>query len=214
MGRWEEQQYSNGGAQEKSSSHAKDRHLSKKPGLLSWLSFCCFPPAKACRAEGKWRGNPLRTAASSWRCPVFRLTLLSCCYPKPSQNQRERFFLPVLIAKKLPWADPDQISALSESAGPQHSLCVKESPAFVRVMPSQSIPPSLERSWWESSTWDQPCERQPWSHHASCSRLIVQYKSGKWPEKCCYWGPWEQEPEKKPPLQTACVMTFAVPAHP
>lgn len=179
---------------------------------FSWLSFCCFPPAKPHRAEGKWRGNSLWITASSWRCPVSRLTLLSCCYPKSLQNQRERIFLPVLLAMKLPWARPYQISALNESAGPQHSCVLRKALSLSGLY--QPMPPSLEQSQWVSSTWHQPYERHPWSCHASCSRLIAQYKCGKWPEKCCYWDTWEQEPEKKTHLLTACEMIFTVPTPP
>lgn len=56
--------------------------------------------------------------------------LLSQTITKPKRE----ISLPVLLAMKLPWADPDRISALNESAGPQHSLCVKESHAFASGM--------------------------------------------------------------------------------
>lgn len=76
---------------------------------LSWLLFCCFPLAKAHRAEGKRRGNLLWTAASSWRCPVSRLMLLSCWYHKPSQNQRERIFFASVTSHEtaLSWSRPN-----------------------------------------------------------------------------------------------------------
>lgn len=119
--------------------------------------------------------------------------LLSQTITKPNRGN----FLPVLLAVKLPWADPDQIWALSESAGLSIASVLRKVLPWSGWWPSQPTPPPLERSWWVSSTRLQPCERQPWSCHASCSRFIAQHNCGKRPEKCCYWDTWEQKLGKK-----------------
>lgn len=135
----------------------------------------------ACRAEGVGRGNPLWTVASTWRFPASKLMLLSCCYLKLSEIQTGgRRGVPVKLALKQPWGDMGHISACDEMnyLGLNIACVVRKAWPFLGRWPRQ-IPSSLERNWWMSSTWHQPCKGQPRSHHASRARFSCPMQAWK-----------------------------------